>query len=195
MPQNRRAAVFLLRYFHGRSTPELASALGVSEEAAKKRVSRALERLRQILGRAGITSSGSLLGVALTTYAAQPAPSAMGSTISVESAAEMAFWAAQTNQLLAAVEQSRRHIAEIEAWEEDYKRMKMRERATARLAEQAAEKSSSTANVSVDYRNLESTLKQIAARVSQQLAVRRDWDTTEKTPESREAFQAKMSET
>ena len=76
-----RTAV-LLRYFRGQSLRELAAALGVSEEAAKKRVSRALERLRQILQREGITSSSSLLSAALTIYAVQPAPSALGGAIS-----------------------------------------------------------------------------------------------------------------
>lgn len=81
LSESDRAAV-LLRYFRGQSLRELAAALGVSEEAAKKRVSRALERLRQILQREGITSSSSLLSAALTVYAVQSAPSALGSAIS-----------------------------------------------------------------------------------------------------------------
>ena len=74
--------VVLLRYFHGRSLRELAAALGLSEDAAKKRVHRALERLRKILRREGITSSGSLLSAALTAYAVQSAPSTLGGAIS-----------------------------------------------------------------------------------------------------------------
>jgi RNA polymerase sigma factor (sigma-70 family) len=81
LSESDRAAV-LLRYFHGRSPRELAAVLGVSDEAAKKRVSRALERLRQILRREGVTSSGSLLSAALTAYAVQSAPTALGSAIS-----------------------------------------------------------------------------------------------------------------
>jgi len=79
--ESDRAAV-LLRFFHGRSGSELARALGVSEEAAKKRISRALERLRRVLGREGITSSSSMLGAALTAYGIQSAPSAMGGAVS-----------------------------------------------------------------------------------------------------------------
>ena len=76
-----RAAV-LLRFFHERSLREVAGALGISEEAAKKRVSRALERLRDHLTRQGISSSSSLLTAAIAVGAVQTAPTAMGATIS-----------------------------------------------------------------------------------------------------------------
>ena len=79
--ESDRAAV-LLRFFHGRSLRELAGILGVTEEAAKRRVTRALERLRRVLGRQGITSSSSMLGAVLAAYAVQSAPSAMGGAIS-----------------------------------------------------------------------------------------------------------------
>jgi hypothetical protein len=76
-----RAAV-LLRFFHGRSLRELAVILGVNEEAAKKRVSRAMQRLGQVLSRHGIKSSSSILGAALTAFSIQAGPSALGGVIS-----------------------------------------------------------------------------------------------------------------
>lgn len=68
----------LLRFFQGKSIREIGETLGIGEEAAKKRVARALERLRQRLAAVGITNSN-LLGAALTAYAVQPAPTALAS--------------------------------------------------------------------------------------------------------------------
>ena len=45
----------LLRYFEHRSLAEIGSALGTNEDAAGKRVKRALEKLRVVLVRRGIT--------------------------------------------------------------------------------------------------------------------------------------------
>ena len=44
----------LLRYFERKSAREMAQTLGVSEDAAQKRCSRALERLRDFLSRRGV---------------------------------------------------------------------------------------------------------------------------------------------
>src|SRR5580765_1357453 len=46
----------LLRYFERKSAQEMAQTLGVSEEAAQKRVSRATERLREFFVKRGITA-------------------------------------------------------------------------------------------------------------------------------------------
>jgi RNA polymerase sigma factor (sigma-70 family) len=45
----------LLRYFQGRSNQEVGITLGVSEDAAKKRISRAIEKLRIYFARQGLT--------------------------------------------------------------------------------------------------------------------------------------------
>ena len=44
-----------LRYFEGKSAREIAQTLGVSDDAAQKRVSRAVERLREFLAKRGVT--------------------------------------------------------------------------------------------------------------------------------------------
>src|SRR4030095_7744179 len=49
-----RDALFL-RYFERKSAREMAHVLGVSDEAAQKRVSRAVERLREFFAKRGIT--------------------------------------------------------------------------------------------------------------------------------------------
>lgn len=51
----------LLRYFQSQSLREVGRALGLSEDAAKMRLRRALVRLQRILGRRGITCSAALL--------------------------------------------------------------------------------------------------------------------------------------
>ena len=52
----------LLRYFENRSLHEVGQTLGTSEDAAQKRVSRALERLRAIFAKRGLAiGAGSLV--------------------------------------------------------------------------------------------------------------------------------------
>lgn len=74
-PANRDALV--LRYFEGKSVRETALALGISEDAAKQRVSRALEQLREIFSRRGIAVPAAAVGVLLAVNAAQAVPSAL----------------------------------------------------------------------------------------------------------------------
>src|SRR5687767_3356791 len=50
-----------LRYFQGRSVADVAAAMGVSHDAAQKRLSRAVERLRDIFARRGVTTSAEAL--------------------------------------------------------------------------------------------------------------------------------------
>lgn len=75
-----RAAV-VMRFFEGRSLKEVGAALGLRENAARMRVERALEKLRDLLSRRGITSTGSTLAAVLATGAILNAPAALASTI------------------------------------------------------------------------------------------------------------------
>ena len=45
----------VLRYFQNKTLPEVGSALGLGESAAHKRVSRALEKLRKLFLKRGVT--------------------------------------------------------------------------------------------------------------------------------------------
>jgi RNA polymerase sigma factor (sigma-70 family) len=56
----------LLRYFEGRDFKFVGSCLGISDDAARKRVVRAIERLRGVLKQRGIFSSESALTAALS---------------------------------------------------------------------------------------------------------------------------------
>lgn len=60
----------LLRFFSGESFAEVGRAFQISEEAARKRVDRAVEKLRHALGRRGIVSTASALCATLGAHAA-----------------------------------------------------------------------------------------------------------------------------
>ena len=72
----------LLRYFERKSAREMAQTLGVSEDAAQKRVSRAVERLREFFAKRGVTVGASGLVVVISTNAVQAAPVGLAVTIS-----------------------------------------------------------------------------------------------------------------
>jgi RNA polymerase sigma factor (sigma-70 family) len=71
----------LLRYFERKSGQEMARVLGVSDEAAQKRVSRAVERLREHLAKRGVTVGASGLVVTISTNAVLVAPAGLSATI------------------------------------------------------------------------------------------------------------------
>jgi len=64
----------LLRFFEQRSFKDVGAALQTSEEAARKRVDRALVKLRQMLNGRGIPITESTLGAALVAHGVQSAP-------------------------------------------------------------------------------------------------------------------------
>ncbi|HVU24761.1 MAG TPA: sigma-70 family RNA polymerase sigma factor [Opitutus sp.] len=64
----------LLRFFQERSFPEIGAALAVSEEAARKRVDRALEKLQSALLRRGIASRAAAVASALAVAGAAVVP-------------------------------------------------------------------------------------------------------------------------
>ena len=59
----------------------MTQTLGTSEEAVKKRVSRALERLRRLLAQRGIAVSGAALGAGLSQLPVTAAPATLASTV------------------------------------------------------------------------------------------------------------------
>jgi RNA polymerase sigma factor (sigma-70 family) len=77
---DRRAIV--LRFYEGRSLREVGAALGASEDAAEKRVSRAVERLREFFAKRGVPAGASGLAFAIPANAVQAAPAGLAVTIS-----------------------------------------------------------------------------------------------------------------
>jgi hypothetical protein len=91
--------VLLLRYFEHKSAHEMSQTLGISDEAAQKRVSRAVEKLRDFFSKKKITVGAGSLGILISANAVQAAPVGLAVTIS---AAALAGTAATTSTILAA---------------------------------------------------------------------------------------------
>jgi len=72
----------LLRFFERRDLRSVGEALGGSENAAQKRVSRALEELRGLLKNRGVAFSAAALGTVLAGGAVTAAPAGLAVTIS-----------------------------------------------------------------------------------------------------------------
>jgi hypothetical protein len=72
----------LQRYFQRKSSREMSLSLGVSTEAAQKRVNRAVDRLRELFAQRGIAIGANGLIVFVTANAMQAAPSGLVATIS-----------------------------------------------------------------------------------------------------------------
>jgi RNA polymerase sigma factor (sigma-70 family) len=71
----------LLRFFEQRDFPAVGEALGSNEEAARKRVSRALEKLHLLLKHRGVSLSAAALGTALASEAVTAAPAGLALSV------------------------------------------------------------------------------------------------------------------
>jgi uncharacterized protein (TIGR03435 family) len=87
LPASDREIV-MIRYFGEKSHKEVAQALGVSEDTAKKRVSRALEKLRAIFARRGISVPSAALAATLAANSAQAAPAGLPSALAAAAVAK-----------------------------------------------------------------------------------------------------------
>jgi RNA polymerase sigma factor (sigma-70 family) len=75
--------LMMLRFFQRKTAREIGEQLGLSEEAAQKRVTRALERLRGQLARRGLNVSGAVLAGAISTQAVQAAPAGLAGKLAL----------------------------------------------------------------------------------------------------------------
>ena len=75
-----RSAV-LLRFYEKKPLLEVGRRLGVSEEAAKKRVSRALDKMREFMVRRGVALGTATLASVLASQTAQAAPPALAASV------------------------------------------------------------------------------------------------------------------
>jgi RNA polymerase sigma factor (sigma-70 family) len=72
----------LLRYFEKKSAAEMSGLLGITDEAAQKRVNRAVERLRRLFAKRGVSVGAGGLALVISANAVQAAPSSLAATIS-----------------------------------------------------------------------------------------------------------------
>src|SRR5260221_2857219 len=77
--EDRHAIV--LRFYEGRNLREVGATLGASEDAAEKRVNRAVEKLRTFFAKRGVTVGTSGLTVVISANAVQAAPVGLAATI------------------------------------------------------------------------------------------------------------------
>jgi len=80
LPEPDRQAL-LGRYFDDQSLAAVGRDLGVSDDAAQKRVERALDRLRGLLARRGLVSTTAVLAAALANQAVTAAPAGMAAAV------------------------------------------------------------------------------------------------------------------
>jgi len=99
LDETDRAAV-LLRYFENKSLREVGQSLGTSDDAAQKRVSRAVDRLREFFSKRNVTVGAGGLVVLISANAVQAAPAGLVATIST--AAVLAGTAVHTSTVIAA---------------------------------------------------------------------------------------------
>jgi RNA polymerase sigma factor (sigma-70 family) len=71
----------VLRFFEGRNFKEVGAALGASEDAAKMRVNRALEKLHHYFSKRGISSTTAIIAGAVTANSVQAAPVALAKSV------------------------------------------------------------------------------------------------------------------
>nr|WP_281721455.1 sigma-70 family RNA polymerase sigma factor [Nitrosomonas nitrosa] len=79
--RTRDREALVLRFMGEMSIEQVGVALGVSEEAARKRIDRALEKLKRILVRRGLSTTTAILTATLSANALQAAPFGLSSKI------------------------------------------------------------------------------------------------------------------
>src|ERR1700677_3920536 len=85
LKESDRAAI-LLRYFENRPFAEVGTKLGLNENAARMRVERALEKLRAIFTKRGITTVATIAAV-ISANAVQTAPANLAAALATTSVA------------------------------------------------------------------------------------------------------------
>ena len=92
--------LLLLRFFEGKSSSEAAVALKLSEPAAKRRCTRAIEKLREFFSRRGVDSTTATIAETISTHSVQMAPAALAKTATALALAKGATASASTLTLI-----------------------------------------------------------------------------------------------
>ena len=90
----------VLRFFEGRNFKEVGAALGASEDAAKMRVSRALEKLRKFFTKRGVSSTTAIIAGTISANSVQAAPVALAKTVTAVAIAKGAAASGSTLTLI-----------------------------------------------------------------------------------------------
>jgi len=90
----------VLRFFEGRNFREVGAVLGASEDAAKMRVNRALEKLRQFFAKRGVSSTTAIIAGAISANSVQAAPVTLAKSVTAVAIAKGSIAAASTLALV-----------------------------------------------------------------------------------------------
>ena len=90
----------VLRFFEGRNFNEVGVALDASEDAAKKRVNRALEKLRRFFIKRGIILTAAVMATAISANSVQAAPVSLAKNVTVVAIAKGAAISSSTSTLI-----------------------------------------------------------------------------------------------
>ncbi|MGD0389307.1 MAG: sigma-70 family RNA polymerase sigma factor [Tepidisphaeraceae bacterium] len=77
----RDRELLLLRFYQQKKMAEIGQAFNISEEAARKQVARAVERLRELFSRQGVTTAAIALGTLMIAHTTQAAPAALTASL------------------------------------------------------------------------------------------------------------------
>jgi hypothetical protein len=99
MREKDRQAI-VLRFYEGRNLREIGLAQGTGEEAAEKRVSRALDKLRAFFTKRGVSSTSAIIAGAMTTHSVQAAPVALAKSVTALAMTKGAAASASTLTLI-----------------------------------------------------------------------------------------------
>src|SRR3984957_2779509 len=96
--KDRNAVV--LRFFENKNLREVGTALGASEDAAKMRVNRALEKLRKFFTKRGVALSATIIAGAVSANSVHAAPAVLAKSIAAVAIAKGSIAAASTLTLV-----------------------------------------------------------------------------------------------
>lgn len=97
---NTDRMVLALRYFENQSVSEIGRALKLNEETAKKRVTRALEKLRKFFHKRGVVLSTGVIAGAISANSVHAAPTVLVKTVTAVAAAKGATASGSTLTLI-----------------------------------------------------------------------------------------------
>ena len=90
----------VLRFFENKNFAEVGAALGASEDAAKMRVNRALEKLRKFFTKRGVSSTTAIIAGAISANSVQAAPVALAKSVTAVAIAKGAAASGSTLTLI-----------------------------------------------------------------------------------------------
>ena len=90
----------VLRFFQNKNFAEVGAALGATEDAAKKRVGRALEKLRKFFTKRGVDSTAATIAEQISAHSVQAAPLALAKTVTAVAIAKGSIATASTLTLV-----------------------------------------------------------------------------------------------